>query len=110
MPCYSKVTTLLIDLTAIEEATKSLGITVQKHSHNRITLSKGNEQITLSRNVGEKKFSTVPYSGSASWDTEILQPLIPAYAKVQVKKFAAKRGYTLSVGSQPGEYVLNSYR
>lgn len=110
MPCYSNVQTVLTDVDSIEKAAAELGITVIKHSADRYTLSKGGEHITIRRVAGEKKFSTEQYSGSNNWPDAVLRPLLTAYAKVQIKKFAAKKGMTVSAGAKPGQYVLTSYR
>lgn len=110
MPCYSSMQTVLTDLDAIQEAAKSLGITVQKLAEGRYRLLRNGEHITLQRRPGEKKFSTEAYSGSNAWPEAILQPLVQSYAKVKVKQFAAKRGYNASAGTKPGQIVLTSYR
>lgn len=110
MPCYSKVPTVLLDFAVLVAAAENLGIVVIKRTPNRYTLRKGDEHIDVERAELGQKFNTVAYSGSNNWDTEIIPPLVQAYAKEQIKSFAKKNGYTLSAGSKPGELVLVSYK
>jgi len=110
MPCYSNVKTVLITLADIEAAAKFLGIKLEKHNANRYTLRKGREHITIERTKEGEAFYTQSYSGSNSWDTEIIQPLVQAYAKEKLKTFAKKNGYTLSAGAKDGAFVLTSFR
>lgn len=110
MPCYSALKTVLLQLSDIEKAAKALGITVEKHTANRFTLKKGREYITIERTKEGEAFSTKPYSGSGSWDTEIMQPLVQGYAKERLKAFATKNGYTLSAGNKEGAFVLTTFK
>lgn len=110
MPCYVNIQTVITDLDSLEKAAAELGITVEKHSANLITLRKGSDYIKLERQAGSKKFDTVRYSGSNNWPETILNPLLPAYAKKQIKKFAARKGMTVSAGAKQGQYVLTSYK
>jgi hypothetical protein len=110
MPCYSNIQTVLLEMKSIEAAAALLGIKIEKRTANAYTLRKGNEYITIQRSADGQKFETKAYSGSGKWDTEIMQPLVKAYAKEQIKVFAKKSGYTLSAGSQPDTYVLTSFR
>lgn len=110
MPCFSNVQTVLIDIKSVETAATALGIKVERNSPNVFTLRKGKEFIRIERAREGEKFSTVAYSGSNNWDTEIMQPLVKGYAKEQLKVFAKKNGYTLSAGSKPDAYVLTSFR
>lgn len=109
MPCYSTIITVLIDLTAIEAAAKTLGITLTRRTPNSYTLKRGNEYINIERAREGDKFSTSPYSGSPKYESEILKPIVIAYARERVKQFAKKKGYTVSAGSKPGQLVLTKY-
>jgi hypothetical protein len=110
MPCYSSTPTVLIDMSVIEKVTALLGIVITKHNANLITLTKGREYIKLQREDAKSKWAIVPYSGTGYFPTAILEPLGMAYAKEMVKKFAQKKGYTVSVGDKPGELVLTTYK
>lgn len=108
MPCYSRIQTILIEIDTIMDAARKLGIEVERVDENYLRLIKGGSSMTLERQPGEKQFYTRILFGSQN--ESILQPLTAEYAKTQVKRFAAKRGYQFSVDPKTKEYVLTSYR
>lgn len=109
MPCFSKIQTLLIDLATIESAAKSLGIEALKRTSNSYTLKKGNIQVGIERTREGEKFFIPAFSGSGDFQNEIMQPLTQEYGKERMKYWAKKRGYTVSTGSKPNQYVLSKY-
>jgi hypothetical protein len=105
MPCYSKIQTILIDLTTIEAAVKSLGIQITKRTPNLFILKRGDEQVEISRTREGERFTT----SYASSEGELMKTIVPAYAKERVKQFARSKGYTVSAGTKPGQFVLTKY-
>lgn len=110
MPCYSSVQTVILDTESLKKACLTLDIGLERHTDNRYTLRKAGEFITIERSQPGSKFQTVAYSGSTGFDTAIINPLVQEYAKVQLKKFAQKKGYVVSPGKATGEYVLTSLK
>ncbi len=102
MPCYSKIQTVLLDVSSIEAAATQLGMKVQKHAPNSLTVTRGYESVTLFRTKSEDRFQ-------AQGDTSLLTDLVPVYAKKQLVKFAKSKGYTISQGSDATEYILTKY-
>ncbi len=102
MPCYTKVQTLLLDISSIEAAADQLGITVVKHSATYLTLKRGSQMMELTRENDKAKFQ-------ATGATEMLDELLPTYAKKQLVKFAKSKGYTVSQGGDASEFVLTKY-
>ena len=114
MPCYSSIQTDLIDIATIEKVAPGLGITVTRRNSNRYILGKtdarGRTEVEIRREKEGEKFSTVPGTQYGNIEDDLITPLTQAYAKDKIKTFAAKRGYTVSAGNKPGEYVLTSYK
>lgn len=103
MPCYSTIQTELKDLNSIMDAARKLGYAVNKINDNAVTVSNPRGSITLVRNDVKDKFR----SSSKSGDYEtILDELIPAYAVVQLKRFAKANGYTISQGDTAQDFNL----
>lgn len=106
MPCYSSIQTELKDLLSVMEAASKFGYAVQKINDNTVTIRSNNGSITLVRDNAKDKFR----SSSKSGDYEtILDKLIPAYAKVQLIKFAKAKGYTISQGDTAQDFNLVKY-
>lgn len=110
MPCYTNVKTVMLDIEVIKKVAAELGIKVEKNSPHRYTLSKGLEHITIEREAEAQPFYTKRYSGSNSWDVEIIKPLLPAYARAQIKAVFKKAGYTVAAGAQPNQLQFTSYK
>ncbi len=106
MPCYSTIQTVLIDAKSIEEAASKIGATVKKYSENILAIQHNGSSIHLRRECGEGKFQGSDMCGDY---ISLLNDLIPAYAKLQLKKFATAKGYTISQGQDQNEYVLTKY-
>ncbi len=106
MPCYTKVQTQLLDIASIEAAASKLGISLKRYSDNFLRLSTAEGEIELSRDRNTDKFTG--QSGYGNYE-QILQQLIPAYARVQLQKFAKARGYTISQVNDATEFVLSKY-
>lgn len=109
MPCYSKVQTVLIDISSIEEAAKTIGMTVTKDTANKYTLRRGNDYISIERTREGEKFSTVAMSGSNGYMENIVKPLTVAYARERVKKYYRSKGYTVAAGSKPNQLTFTKY-
>jgi hypothetical protein len=110
MPCYSNIKTVMLDIATIEQVAAELGIKVEKRNANSYTLRKDREYITIERDALDQPFHTRAYSGSNAWDTQIMDPMLPAYAKAQIKKVMKAKGYTVASGSKPNELVFTSYK
>jgi len=110
MPCYSNTKTVLIHLAEMLKSAKTLGISVKEINENLIRLEKGREYINLQRSAVGEKWELVPYSGSGYFPRDILEPLGMTYAQTMLKKFAAKKGYTVTPGKQPGELIFTSLK
>ncbi len=106
MPCYTKVQTQLLDIASIEAAAGKLGITVRKYNENFLRLSTSEGEIELTRDRNTDKFTG--QNGYGKYEA-ILQQLVPAYAKIQLQKFARAKGYTISQGNDASEYILSKY-
>jgi hypothetical protein len=103
MPCYTKVPTKLIFAVDVEASAKKLGFEVKKVGSNTFVLTKNYESITLTKNTGEETYT-------ASGDIYLLPEIAKEYALTQVKKFAKKKGYTVTFDQKSGDYVLISTR
>jgi hypothetical protein len=111
MPCYSAIQTNMIEIKSIMAAAQALGITITKVNENRYTLRKDHyTYIDIERSRPGAKFNTVAYSGSGDFAGEIISPLLPVYAKEQIKVWSKKNGYLLSPDKNPNEYVLTSLK
>lgn len=109
MPCFSRIETVLIDLSTIEKAAKETGVTVERISDNRLRLKKGDERVYLERSREGEKWFVEQYSGTDYFDTAIINPLSIAYAKSTIKTWAQKNNYQFSAGKSQGDYVLTQY-
>lgn len=109
MPCYSVVRTKLIDLIMIQKAVKEIGAKIIAQSPNNIVIEKNGKQISLDRSREGENY--VLSTSSSSWDyDELLESLTMSYAKITVKEFGKKYGYTFSAGKNQGEYELVQYQ
>jgi len=111
MPCYSAIQTNLIEVKSILAAAQALGFQVTKVNENRYTIRKDRyTYVDIQREKPGAKFSTVTYSGSGDFPQDIIQPLLPIYAKEQLKVWGKKNGYLLSPDKNAGEFVLTSLK
>lgn len=109
MPCFTKIQTKLINLETIKLAAEKLGIKVLRRSANSYTLSKGNEHLTLERTAENEPFFVRAYSGSNSFEEEIIKPLTVEYTKETVKAYYKSKGYTTSAGQKPNQLIFTKY-
>ena len=107
MPCFSTIQTVLIDLAALQKAADNLGMQLIKRNADTYTLSKGAVSAYLQRSGEGQKFTAS--NASYNFNSEVLRPISQEYAKVRIKEFAKKKGYTVSAGSKPGEVILTQY-
>ena len=108
MPCYSRVETKLVDLEAVKAAAADLGMRVEVHSKNIVTvITQDKTRVELFRTCEQDPFKT--YNEYPS-QVAALASLTRGYATAKVKAYAKKNGYMVARGSQPGEYVLTSYK
>lgn len=110
MPCYSNIQTVMLDIATIEKVAAELGVKVEKKTANSYVLRKDGEYIAIEREAADKPFYTRRYSGSGSWDTAIIEPLLLAYAKDKIKKVMKAKGYAVAAGSKPNELLFTSYK
>lgn len=104
MPCYSVVTTKLLDAEAVKTAIEQLGWKVKRFEESRIIFeARGGRTVQLFRVRKSETFQT--YSVAPQLDE-----LTRKYAEVKVKAFAKKKGYLVSRGTTEGEFVLTSYK
>jgi len=109
MPCFTKIQTKLILLATIKAAAEKLGISVERRNANSYTLLKGNEFITIERTAEGEPFFVKPFSGTSSWNAEILKPLTVEYTKETVKAYYKSKGYTTSAGQKPNQLIFTKY-
>jgi hypothetical protein len=107
MPCYSRVETKLKDVPALQAAAAAAGMTLEVNSKTLVTLVHGSTRLQFQR-LNE----TMPFVCYAEYDKQkaMLNAVTSRYAEARVKAFAKKRGYMVSQGAKPGEFVLTSYR
>ena len=108
MPCYSNITTKLIELKTILKAIESIGAKIIAQSPNSIMIEKNGDHILLERYREGDNYRLI--SGRSSWDYDsMLEELTVSYAKITLKTWAQKSGYTFSAGKTAGEYVMTQY-
>jgi hypothetical protein len=108
MPCYTTITTQLMDAATIKLAANKLGLRVVDRNGS-ITLVGNNAEMTLEKARGAQYFTTKPYSNSGNWEEKLLKPLTAEYTKQTVKSWASKNGYAFSIDRKSGEYLLTQY-
>ena len=108
MPCYSIIQTKLIDLPTIQKAVKEIGAKITAMSPNNIVIEKDGVHISLDRAREGGNYYLMPGRSSVGYDN-MLESLTVSYAKVTLKTWAQKSGYTFSAGKNPGEYVMTQY-
>lgn len=108
MPCYSTIQTKLTDLEAVKKAAEILGHTVETRSGGSVlTINSANATISIYRR-GAAKFLNA--EADLPDDRALLTQVTRQYAIGKVKDLARKKGYLVSQGTKPGQYVLTSYR
>ena|SRR5579859_5326215 len=107
MPCYSRVVTKMNDVEAIKEAATAAGLLIEVNSKTLVTIIHSGTRLQMQRASADQ-----PFFCYAEYDKQktMLASLTKGYATARVKAFAKKRGYMVSQGTKPGEYVLTSYR
>lgn len=107
MPCYSTITTKLTDLEAVKIAAEQEGFNVVHNGQVlRITGANGVD-FTVWRSGSEK---TLRAQAEERADTDALRKVSKTYAVNKLKAVAKKRGFMVSKGAQPNQYVFTSFR
>ena len=107
MPCYSTITTKLTDLEAVKVGAEQLGYRVT-HSGSVLRITgQGVSYLSIFTVRGEKFLeANAPGTG----DSQALTKITRQYAVNKLKAVAQRKGFMVSQGSKPNQYVLTSFK
>lgn len=107
MPCYSRITTKLTDLAAVKTAAEQLGYRVNQSGNVLYISGEGANSLSVFTIHGQKELDArAPGYG----DTQALTKITKQYAVNKVKAIAQKKGFMVSKGNKPNQYVLTSFK